>query len=282
MKNLRSVFIMAMAFLALQTKAQEKTFQTDSKSRIEPLRLGISFQKTTNLIFPYAIKSVDRGSADVLVQKAKGVENVLQLKSAKDTFQETNLSVIAGDGLLYSFVLHYSNQPTILNLELVNKPMGYQPIAIFSQEQDNQKRILTSAEYVSAKKITINGPSDRKSNIGIWLDGVFIKDGVIYYQLELENGSNIPYDIEQLRFFVRDKKKSKRTASQELEQVPLYIHGNATVVHEQSIQVLVVALPKFTIPDKKELIVQLMEKNGGRHLSFKINNRYIMRALPFN
>ncbi len=274
--------MLAAVFFTLQATAQEATFQTDTRSRIEPLKLNISSQKTTNLIFPYAIKSVDRGSADVLVQKAKGVENVLQVKSARDTFQETNLSVIAGDGLLYSFVLNYANQPTVLNLELVNKPMGYQPIAIFSQEQDNQRRMLTVSEFVSAKLSTISGPSDRKSDVGMWLSGLFIRDNVMYYQIELENKSNVCYDIDQLRFFIRDKKKSKRTASQELEQVPLSIHGNVTVIHEQSIQVLVVALSKFTIPDKKELIVQLMEKNGGRHLSFKVKNKHIMWALPLN
>lgn len=281
MKNLKSFFLIVMAFITFQTFAQEATIQTDSKSRIEPLKLGISYQKTTNLIFPYAIKSVDRGSSDVLVQKAKGVENVLQLKSAKDSFQETNLSVIAGDGLLYSFVLHYASQPTVLNLELVNKPMGYQPIAIFSAEQDNQKRILTTSEFISAKKATLNGPSDRKASVGMCLNGLFIKEDIMYYQIELENNSNISFDIEQLRFFIRDKKKSKRTASQELEQVPMHIHGNATIIHEQSVQILVVALQKFTIPDKKELIVQLMEKNGGRHISFKVKNKHLMHSIPF-
>lgn len=281
MKNLKSVFMVLVAFLTLQAKAQEATFQTDSKSRIEPLKLGISYQKTTNLIFPFAIKSVDRGSADVLVQKAKGVENVLQLKSAKDTFQETNLSVIAGDGLLYSFVLHYADQPTVLNLELVNKPMGYQPIAIFTAEYDNQKKILTASELVSSKKTTLNGPSAKRASVSIHLKGLFIKENLMYYQLELENNTNIPYDIEQLRFFIRDKKKSKRTASQELEQVSLYVHGNVTVLHPKSLQVVVIALPKLTIPDKKELIVQMMENNGGRHLAFKIKNKHLVRSIPF-
>jgi hypothetical protein len=41
---------------------------------------------------------------------------------------------------------------------------------------------------------------------------------------------------------------------------------------------IVVALQKFTIPDKKMLVVQLMEKNGGRNLSLKINNREMVKA----
>lgn len=46
------------------------------------------------------LKSVDRGSKDVLAQKAKGVESILQVKAAKTNFDETNLTVINADGKL--------------------------------------------------------------------------------------------------------------------------------------------------------------------------------------
>jgi hypothetical protein len=31
-------------------------------------------------------------------------------------------------------------------------------------------------------------------------------------------------------------------------------------------ETVVIVVPKFTIPDKKEVILQVMEKDGGRHL----------------
>jgi len=43
---------------------------------------------------------------------------------------------------------------------------------------------------------------------------------------------------------------------------------------------LVIALEKFTIPDAKFLAIQIMEKNGGSHLSMKIGNKKIMQAIP--
>src|ERR1022692_904991 len=87
-----------------------------SQVSIEPYPLQVGINKTTNLIFPYEIKSVDRGSRDVLVQKAKGIENVLQVKAAIQNFIATNLSVITADGKLYSFIVHYTNDPPLLNL----------------------------------------------------------------------------------------------------------------------------------------------------------------------
>lgn len=80
--------------------------------------LTISQAKTTNIIFPQAIISVDRGSRYILAQKAKGVENILQVKAARDSFPETNLSVITADGRLNSFVVNYSSQPPALNLSI--------------------------------------------------------------------------------------------------------------------------------------------------------------------
>src|SRR5690606_26501384 len=78
--------------------------------------IEIAFSKTTNLVFPFEIKSVDRGSKDVLAQKAGGIENVLQLKAARQDFDETNLTVITSDGKLYSFLVNYADNPSALNL----------------------------------------------------------------------------------------------------------------------------------------------------------------------
>src|SRR5687768_2136525 len=78
--------------------------------------MGITYAKTTNLIFPYAIKSVDRGSPDVLAQMAKGVDNILLVKAGSKNFPETNLTVITTDGKLYSFLVGYTSQPPFLIL----------------------------------------------------------------------------------------------------------------------------------------------------------------------
>jgi hypothetical protein len=67
-----------------------------------------------------------------------------------------------------------------------------------------------------------------------------------------------------------------------LEQIPILIYGNAQRIPAQSTQTLVVALPKFTIPDQKHLKIDLMETNGGRNLRLKIKNRHLMKAQAMN
>ncbi len=279
---MKYVAMMAMVVLSFVSRGQQRTHLTDSKSRIEPMKLAISYYKTTNLIFPFAIKSVDRGSAEILVQKAKGVENVLQVKAARDTFKETNLTIITADGALYSFLLYYALQPTSINIELTDKSLNYEPLAIFASAKDNQEKIQTVSEFISEKKNSINGPEARKNGVSIALVGLYVRENILYFQLFLSNGSNIGFDVDQLRFYIIDKKKNKRTASQQLEQLPIHVHGNKTTINDQSEQVIVAALEKFTIPEKKDLIIQLHEKNGGRNLSIKVSNKHIMEAIRIN
>jgi hypothetical protein len=45
---------------------------------------------------------------------------------------------------------------------------------------------------------------------------------------------------------------------------------------------VIFTLPKFTIPDDKMLIIELNEKEGGRHQSFTVENADLVRAKVIN
>jgi conjugative transposon TraN protein len=112
------------------------------------------------------------------------------------------------------------------------------------------------------------------------LKGIFIEENHLYFQLGIENKTLVGYDIGQFRIYIRDLKKAKRTASQEIELIPITVKGNTIDVPGYSTQTIVFALPKFTIPDKKYLCIEFLEDNGGRHLTLKVKNRKLVRALP--
>lgn len=242
---------------------------------IDAFPIAITTNKTTNLIFPYEIRSVDRGSREVLVQKAKGVENILQLKAATEQMHETNLTVITADGKLYSFLLNYNANPVSLNYSFGKREISE---VAFSPGSTNKGLLKKYARIASGKKKRLKGIKDKGHGIKFRLSGLYVKDDVMYYRFRIENNSDIRYDIDQLRFFVRDRKKAKRTTYQETEVDPIYIYKDTDKVERQSEQTLVVALPKQTMSNQKYLAVQLMEENGGRHLELKIKNRNLMRA----
>ena len=95
--------------------------RNNNYSFIPSEHLAITFNKTTNLIFPFSVQSIDRGSKDILVQQPKGTENIVQVKADKPNFTQTNLSVITIDGKLYSFTVDYTAQPDQLNIIVQNR-----------------------------------------------------------------------------------------------------------------------------------------------------------------
>lgn len=277
MKKISAAMTTGILLLLLNVQPFAQNTTEPNVTVIKPYVLPITFYKTTNLVFPYAIKSVDRGSKDVLAQKAKGVENILQVKAAKLGFDQTNLTVITAEGKLYSYILNYTDTPSVLNIQFDNASKHH-PEAFFSNVNINEAHVQANADTVARAKETIHGIKDKSYGMKMRLSGLYIKDDVLFCRITLQNHSNINYGIDQLRFYIRDQKKSKRTAVQELEINPLYVKGDTSTIVGQTEKVFVCALPKFTIPDQKYLAIELMEKSGGRHLKLKVHNKTIVRA----
>lgn len=227
--------------------------------------LAITTGKTTSLVFPYAVRHVDRGSADVLVQPVEGAGRILLLKAACPHFAETNLSVVTEDGSLYTFGVRYEPAPARWTYELPSRAAP-PPNEVARSLRDNPP--------------TLRGVQDHAWGVRATLDGLYLQGDTMYYQLRLENRSPLDYTLDYLRFTVRDRKKARRTAVQEVELHPLHRSGGASGVKPHSSEVLVVALHALTLPDRKYLAIELGEKSGSRHLLLKVGNRRLLRAVP--
>jgi conjugative transposon TraN protein len=100
--------------------------------------------------------------------------------------------------------------------------------------------------------------------------------------MQLKNSSNVPFDVDYITFKIVDKKVAKRTAIQEQVIMPLRAHNNLTYIGGKKTERCVFTLQKFTIPDDKQLIIELNEKEGGRHQSFIVENADLVRAKVIN
>lgn len=251
--------------------------KANAQSKTESDTLEIAFNKTSSVVFPAVIKSVDKGSRDILAQKAKGVGNVLQLKAGREKFPQTNLTVITADGVLHHFTVNYSERP--VNLTMVTSESGDSPTnpLIFQTELTETDMENYSSGIVNDKR-RIRSVHDSGNKMNLALLGIYIKNDVMFYRFRIVNHSNIDYDVDFLKFYIRDKARIKRTASQEVEVKPLYVFGNEKEVKGNSSNDIVFALQKFTIPEAKYLQVELFEQNGGRHFNMGIKNKTIVNA----
>ena len=259
--------------------------QNENYSFIPSEHLAITYNKTTNLILPFSVESIDRGSKDILVQQPKGTQNIVQVKADKPNFSQTNLSIITVDGRLYSFTVDYEAQPSQLNIIVgKNNPLvtdsSFKETVIISSA-NNEALLQTVAQKISETKF-VHGKKDRNNEMVLQLAGIYVNHDVLYIRLQLRNNSNISYDVDGIQFCIKDKQKSKRTATQEMEIQPIYNYGKITKVEGDSSVTCIIALPKFTLPDSEYLSIQILEKNGGRSLNLALKNRHIMKAITIN
>ena len=260
---------------------------------IPPYALEVTFSKTVHIIFPSAIRYVDLGSADLLAAKADGAENVLRIKAAlRDFSRESNLAVITEDGAYYTFNVKYADEPVKLSVEMtdfihdgeaVNRPNN--AMDIYMRELGSESPLLVKLIMKSIYKNNnreIKHIGSKRFGIQYTLKGIYTHNGLLYFHMQLKNSSNVPFDVDYITFKIVDKKISKRTAIQEQVIVPLRAHNNLTLVGGKKTERVIFTLPKFTIPDDKHLIIELNEKEGGRHQSFTIENADLVRAKVIN
>lgn len=226
----------------------------------------MTVNKTTNLIFPAAIASVDRGSERILVQKS--TTNILRVKADSIFRDTTNLTVITSDGKLYSFLVNYTAAPDTLNLDLSTGALA---------NIDTAWEAL--AEKVLQMPSHLYGVRYSSGNVRLSVAGIYTTGEVIACKLRIENASTLSYVVSRLIFTVVQHHISKRGVVQESEIVPLLERSMGMLIREKQSSVLVVILPKAALGTDQALQILLKEKDGDRHLFLRIPHRYIINAI---
>ena len=256
---------------------------------IPPYGLEVTFDKTVHIIFPAAVRYVDLGSTKIIAGKAEGAENVIRIKAAVRNFEdETNFSVITDDGNFYSFNVRYVQEPEKLNIEmkeLITKAApgktqtgaGDVYLKELGKEPPATVNLIMNTIYKNDKN-DIKNISSKKYGVEFSIKGIYTNNGMLYFHSQIKNITNIPFDIDFITFKIVDRRVTKRTAVQEQVIIPLRVLNNNQTIRGKSVARSVFTLEKFTIADNKMLVIEIFEKNGGRHQSVMITNRNIVKA----
>lgn len=287
MKNHFKIFwaIALILGFAVQSFAQDSIRTPLALGKIEPYRMDVTYDKTSHLIFPTAIRYVDLGSEYLIAGKAEDAENVLRVKaSVRDFDAETNFSVITNDGRFYSFNVYYSPYPEALSYDLltmqkaVDKANGND--VLFEELGNNSPSLaglLLETIYKKDKRI-VKHIGAKSFGIQFILKGIYIHNGKYYFHTELRNRTNVPFEIDFINFKVVDKKVAKRTVVQERPLTPLRTYKPLDGIAGKSTEQNVFLLDQFTIADDKVLLIEIFEKNGGRHQTLQVENSDLIKA----
>ena len=291
MKNILKTFwaIALILGFSVQSYAQDSIRTPLALGKIEPYKMEVTYDKTSHLIFPTAIRYVDLGSEYLIAGKAEDAENVLRVKATvKDFEAETNFSVITNDGRFYSFNVYYSSYPEALSYDLltmqkaVDKANGND--VLFEELGNNSPSLaglLLETIYKKDKRI-VKHIGAKSFGIQFILKGIYIHNGKYYFHTELRNKTNVPFGIDFINFKVVDKKVAKRTVVQERPMIPLRTYKPLDEISGKSTEQNLFLLDQFTIADDKVLLIEIFEKNGGRHQTLQIENSDLIKARLIN
>ena len=260
---------------------------------VPPYGLEVTYDKTTHIIFPSAVRYVDLGSPNLVAGKADGAANVIRVKAVVRNFRdETNMSVITESGSFYTFNVKYADEPLLLNIEMkdfihdgskVNRPNNALDIYLKELGSESPKLVqLINKSIHKENKRHVKHIGSKAFGIQYLLRGIYTHNGLLYFHTQVRNQSNVPFEVDFVTFKIVDKKVMKRTAIQEQIVFPLRAYNYATLVAGNKDERTMFTFDKFTIPAGKVLVVELNEKSGGRHQSFTVESEDIVRAKVIN
>jgi hypothetical protein len=143
---------------------------------------------------------------------------------------------------------------------------------------ENGKALENYCEKLLNVRRSIYYLNTRSYKMSLQLRGIYTREEAIFFCLRLYNHSHIDYGVDSIRFCTADEKQLRKIPVEGKAMVPIYSCGNARLIRGKTGELCVFALPRFTLPGRKRLVIEVLEKNGGRHLRLLTDNYTLVKA----
>jgi len=288
-QNIEKGLLMLIGLLSFTVNAQVQQPEALALGAVTPYAIEVTYNKTSHIIFPAGIRYVDLGSDYIIAGKADDADNVLRVKAAAKGFDpETNFSVITEDGNFYGFNACYSEAPGILSYNLSKgqkqsdrsnagdvrfEALGKTPASVAG---------LLMERLYEKDRCTIRKIKSDRYGITLRLKGIYVHDSKYYFHIQIENETFVPFKVDFISFKVVDRKVAKRTVVQERTLIPLRTYRPLLPVGGNAIEKNIFLLDVFTLTKGQVLLIEVVEKNGGRGQVLKVKNSDLIKAQPIS
>ena len=123
--------------------------------------------------------------------------------------------------------------------------------------------------------------STKKDKMTMRLNNIYVVGEYFFIDFSVANRTNLPFDIDELRVKLEDKKQEKSTNGQVIELKPAFILDRSVRFRNGYRNVIV--LKKMTFPNDKVLSLELSEKQiSGRTISLNLDYEDVLSADSFD
>lgn len=114
--------------------------------------------------------------------------------------------------------------------------------------------------------------NNRSGKVRLVVRGIYTRGKSLFFSLRLINRSPLDYDVDSIRFFVAKRGKGLHSLQRLKELAPVYVYDSLSSVTGHSRSETVYVLPRITLARQYRLQIEVLEKNGGRHLQVRASN----------
>lgn len=231
---------------------------------------------SVQFISPESIQYVDISAKSVIGDLP--LKNVLRIR-LKDSVNSADVVItIAGEKYITQYHVIRADSITARDArtEIAINPGDTRPLDIsgigLSQNQLKQMALNLFCKR-PGRAIEKKKAFDLKAE----LYHIYTAGDYVFIDLGYRNKTNLPYDIEDFRFHIDDKKITKATNVQSVALKPEFILFNNLLFHKTYRNIIV--LKKITFPGNKVLHIELSEKQiSGRVITLNITYQDLLDA----
>ena len=241
--------------------------------------LQLSDKKSVHVVCPDKVLYVSCGDdsqihAEILLE----LSNIVRVKALHPFEGQTSLTVVCA-GRIYSVAAQFGNCD-VLTYQLESLPSEKAfPFSGKLMPDESLKGI--SDQVLSRKGYHTVHRSTRKNGILMEVNDICIKGDALFLVIQVTNCTNMAFDAEAFNFWIADSRQQKATNVQEYQLTPDYTRFDLKRVPAQESASEVFVIEKLTIPDKRVLRIEMIEKstgNTGRKLTLELKNRDLHKA----
>jgi len=262
-------------------------------SEFKDIHIDVTFDKRMYLIFPVSVYKFDCSEPDSIIVLKD--ENKLVIYSKYDEVFDSNLMVETDDGYDYSFIVHWvadiKNPKLIITPDMSffkrAKARPFQSDGIVGVEVDGVVKKDTAVVELNRTCRLIDG---MKADVGLTklnkkmvfaIGGIYIKEGVLFFRVMVENESNLPFEIDLVSFVQEEEKgKVKRKAVQSPAAMDILYAYNSEVksIKKGGIYTYIYALKTFTYKKENKLYLEFYEKSNARSVRIELPYTALLKA----
>lgn len=228
----------------------------------------VSRDKTTALFFKSAVKIISKSTPGFDVTQKE--DALIIIKALDSDFAPTRLNVQdVSTAKIYHIPVEYSYGRAGRSIKIDGAaPMT---VRVIKTGDYNYNAVVTQLAEGKRKDVVDH---EKTGGVKAWVDKLSLAGNRVFFRLDIRNKSNLPYEIDFVRFYIRDLKTVARMATHEQEIVPLIttLHKKTSIAHKQEIA-KVFGFHRFSLSDDQALNVELYERNGNRHLYLQIKQK---------